>query len=449
MAEETRDSRRGRGCRDGAARRRRSKHRKNVGQNGYKNGSSAALGGFDSRFERRGEDGPSRRSAASPRAALRRRRRGAREGVAVRRCLRRGARAADGDGFGGAIDPSGLFDEDAPSLFDETPPAASVRRRGFEPGVGRENNQNRRLATRRPRAGALREGKPRGLRRRARGFGASPENANANANAAPGVRSGDVHDEETTALAALLRVAAAQDDAKRAGNDAFRAGRFDDAEARYAEAVDAAFTNVSDDETRAKGAAPGWFSGRRFIRRRRAWARRRCASPRSACATAPPRRRAPVTSSTRSPFAARRSRSTPREENRRFAERKFPERSGYVPTPRTITERSCGCSRGRPRCVGVGAILLECGVLIRCRTRAPASTSSRTSRRRAALRRTRASRPRRESIRRPPGSLRDPRARATRRRRHRHARTGRVACSERTFDLRTERSRFVTTPTRL
>mmetsp|Transcript_10627 Transcript_10627/g.46036 ORF Transcript_10627/g.46036 Transcript_10627/m.46036 type:complete len:202 (+) Transcript_10627:2658-3263(+) len=181
-----------------------------------------------------------------------------------------------------------------------------------------------------------------------------------------------------------------------------------------------------------------------------AWARRRCASPRSACATAPPRRRAPVTSSTRSPFAARRSRLTPREENRRFAERKFPERSGYVPTPRTITERSCGCSRGRPsevRRETTVPILLEPFLeTVGCQTRARASTSSRTSRR---------PKPRSANSSVPPPGIDPTTPRITTRpsglchptSASPNARTERVACSERTFDARTERSRFVTTPT--
>ena len=170
-------------------------------------------------------------------------------------------RAADEDGFGGAIEGAGSsFDEDAPSSFDDTasPGAPTVGSdvAGSNPASGAKTTKIdgwRRVV----RALAhFARGNPGGCVDELAGL-RSPrleKNANANANAERGVRSGDVHDEETTALAALRRVAAAQDDAKRAGNDAFRAGRFDDAEARYAEAVDAAFPrDVSDLKTGKKG----------------------------------------------------------------------------------------------------------------------------------------------------------------------------------------------------
>jgi hypothetical protein len=56
-----------------------------------------------------------------------------------------------------------------------------------------------------------------------------------------GDRSGDLVDVELATLAALRRVAAAQDSAKRRGNDSFKAGRFDDAEKHYTAAIDAGF----------------------------------------------------------------------------------------------------------------------------------------------------------------------------------------------------------------
>lgn len=56
-----------------------------------------------------------------------------------------------------------------------------------------------------------------------------------------GDRSGDLADVELATLAALRRVAAAQDSAKRRGNDSFKAGRFDDAEKHYTAAIDAGF----------------------------------------------------------------------------------------------------------------------------------------------------------------------------------------------------------------
>jgi hypothetical protein len=56
-----------------------------------------------------------------------------------------------------------------------------------------------------------------------------------------GDRSGDLADVELATLAALRRVAAAQDSAKRKGNDSFKAGRFDDAEKHYTAAIDAGF----------------------------------------------------------------------------------------------------------------------------------------------------------------------------------------------------------------
>ena len=56
-----------------------------------------------------------------------------------------------------------------------------------------------------------------------------------------GDRSGDLADVELATLAALRRVAAAQDSAKRRGNQSFKAGRFDDAEKHYTAAIDAGF----------------------------------------------------------------------------------------------------------------------------------------------------------------------------------------------------------------
>ena len=56
-----------------------------------------------------------------------------------------------------------------------------------------------------------------------------------------GDRSGDLADVEVTTLAALRRVAAAQDSAKKRGNQSFKAGRFDDAEKHYTAAIDAGF----------------------------------------------------------------------------------------------------------------------------------------------------------------------------------------------------------------
>ena len=225
---------------------------KNVGQNGYKNGSSDAA---DGRFSVRSTAertvqvvAPLRRLA--PHCAV----------VAeahARASLCVGAfaeatRAADEDGFGGAIDPSGLFDVDAPSSV-ETPPAGGVDEAG---GVGSAKTTDGTDGWRRVvRALAhFARGNPRGAVDELAGLSVSPEKTPPPDAAARGVRSGDVHDEETASLAALRRVAAAQDDAKRAGNDAFRAGRFDDAEARYAAAIDAAFQNTV--ETCAKGATP-------------------------------------------------------------------------------------------------------------------------------------------------------------------------------------------------
>ena len=56
-----------------------------------------------------------------------------------------------------------------------------------------------------------------------------------------GDRSGDLADVELATLAALRRVAAAQDSAKKRGNQSFKAGRFDDAEKHYTAAIDAGF----------------------------------------------------------------------------------------------------------------------------------------------------------------------------------------------------------------
>ena len=56
-----------------------------------------------------------------------------------------------------------------------------------------------------------------------------------------GDRSGDLADVELATLAALRRVASAQDSAKRKGNQSFKAGRFDDAEKHYTAAIDAGF----------------------------------------------------------------------------------------------------------------------------------------------------------------------------------------------------------------
>jgi hypothetical protein len=56
-----------------------------------------------------------------------------------------------------------------------------------------------------------------------------------------GDRSGDLADVELATLAALRRVVAAQDSAKKRGNQSFKAGRFDDAEKHYTAAIDAGF----------------------------------------------------------------------------------------------------------------------------------------------------------------------------------------------------------------
>ena len=74
-----------------------------------------------------------------------------------------------------------------------------------------------------------------------------------------GDRSGDLVDVELATLAALRRVAAAQDSAKKRGNQSFKAGRFDDAEKHYTAAIDAGFeprTVGSSSEDDARSIAP-------------------------------------------------------------------------------------------------------------------------------------------------------------------------------------------------
>lgn len=146
-------------------------------------------------------------------------------------------RAADEDGFGGAIDEtSGLFDEDAVDEAGGVGPDVA----GSNPASSKTNKKTTTDGWRRVvRALAhFARGNPGACVDELAGLSASFEKTK---DVRDGVRSGDVHDEETASLAALRRVATSQDAHKRAGNDAFRAGRFDDAVARYASAIDAAF----------------------------------------------------------------------------------------------------------------------------------------------------------------------------------------------------------------
>ena len=80
-----------------------------------------------------------------------------------------------------------------------------------------------------------------------------------------GDRSGDLADVEVTTLAALRRVASAQDSAKRKGNQSFKAGRFDDAEKHYTAAIDAGFEPgtvglLSEDDARSIAPASVHFA---------------------------------------------------------------------------------------------------------------------------------------------------------------------------------------------
>lgn len=146
-------------------------------------------------------------------------------------------RAADEDGFGGAIDEtSASFDEDAVDEAGGVGPDVA----GSNPASSKTNKKTTTDGWRRVvRALAhFARGNPGACVDELAGLSASFEKTK---DVRDGVRSGDVHDEETASLAALRRVATSQDAHKRAGNDAFRAGRFDDAVARYASAIDAAF----------------------------------------------------------------------------------------------------------------------------------------------------------------------------------------------------------------
>ena len=228
---ETRDSRRG----GDAARRRRWKHRETSDKTATKTVHRTPPTDFSVRSaaERTVQVVAPRRLAPHCAVVARRTR--------ERRCASVPAEAtrADEDGFGGAIDPSGLFDVDAPSSV-ETPPAGGVDEAG---GVGSAKTTDGTDGWRRVvRALAhFARGNPRGAVDELACLSVSPEKTPPPDAAARGVRSGDVHDEETASLAALRRVATSLDAHKRAGNDAFRAGRFDDAVARYASAIDAAF----------------------------------------------------------------------------------------------------------------------------------------------------------------------------------------------------------------